>query len=529
MVGSTKLIENIAGATMLGSFAMYGNNRTCCNSGKKGINEAETQYMTETQSGNLIISDDNKNKASEVREKIVNKYIYKDRPVEKVVYKDKIIEKKIPLSGSVYFPSADYTIFNGNLLTAFTQLIEEVTGCNTFSKNTLRSIEDLSNLYKEHKNEFNPNIDFAKLYQYIDIIKQSEADMYIDFKNKFESIVERNNNEGILRSFLAEINNIIYYILMCTYEKSLMNLFNYYEYIDQATQAPIGNKKRNINTCVRIKERMNKIYEQWKNLDFFNDIERFNIECNHVLDLNKVIFDFLSKKEENNKKVEFSINGLSEMLKLESYDKTENVDKLGKKTISLKHLLRYCTMQILVDFVIGVNEKILDKFSFLSDNSGNNDTLNLKLHANSTLKDIFYVNNNEKRNKTTIYVLIDKIISEDFNILKRIYDDLCSVKNDMFGNYVGNGVAITGELSGDRYDISSLCKLYDTITSFKGELCEYFKDIFNLGINGYNDSSSRSQVTIAMNRLLNTSIAPGSFLATNNIVVIKRIGNYCFK
>jgi hypothetical protein len=520
---------------MLGSFAMYGNNSkgVCCNSGKKGINEAETQIMTETSSGNLILSDESylpkekQSEASKVREKIVNKYIYRDRPVEKVVYKDKVIEKQIPLTGSVYFPLADYTIFNSNLLTTFVKLIEEVTGCNSFPKDLFKSPVELSRLYKEHKNEFNPNINFAKVYQYIDTIKQCEVEMYNAFNQRFTSEDEKSKNESILKAFLIDINNIIYHILICTYEKSLMNLFNYYEYTDATVQA-ISNKKRNINTCVRIKERMNNIYKEWANLNFFSNVERFNTECKYVLDLNKAISDFLTMKDENNKRVNLSVNDLSIMLKVNLDGKAENVDELGNKTKSLKYLLRFSTMQILVDFVIGVNEKILDKLSFLSCKSENNGSLSLDLFANSTLKDVFYSNNAGKRKDQTIYVLIDKIVNEDFNTLKRIYDDLCYVRSGMFGNYAGNGVSIIGERSGERYDISSLCKLYTTVTSFKGDLCEYFKDnVFSLAICGNNDSSIKSQVTIPLNKLLNTTLAPGSFLVLK-YVNVNRIANYCF-
>ena len=519
---------------MLGSFAMYGHNgKGCCNSGKKGINEAETQYMTETSSGNLILSDESslpkekQSEATKVREKIVNKYIYRDRPVEKVVYKDRVIEKQVPLTGSVYFPSADFTIFNTNLLTTFVKLIEEVTGCNSFPKDIFKSPVELSNLYKEHKNEFNPNINFEKLYQYIDTISQCELEMYNSFNQRFTSEDEKTANEGTLKTFLIDINSIIYHILMCTYEKSLMNLFNYYEYTDPSTQA-ISNKKRNINTCVRIKERMNNIYKEWKDLNFFSNVDKFNIECKYVLDLNKAISDFLSIKDENNNRVNLSINDLSVRLKVNLDGRSENVDRLGNKTKSLKYLLRYSTMQILVDFVIGVNEKILDKLSFLSCKCENNGSLSLDLFANSTLKDIFYTNNAGKRKDQSVYVLIDKIVNEDFNTLKRIYDDLCYVRSGMFGNYAGNGVSIIGERSGDRYDISSLYKLYNTITSSKGDLCEYLKDnVFSLAICGNNDSSIKSQVTIPMNKLLNTTLAPGSFLVLK-YVNVNRIADYCF-
>jgi hypothetical protein len=346
--------------------------------------------------------------------------------------------------------------------------------------------------------------------------------MYNAFNQRFTSEDKKSKNESILKAFLIDINNIIYHILICTYEKSLMNLFNYYEYTDATVQA-ISNKKRNINTCVRIKERMNNIYKEWANLNFFSDVKKFNIECKYVIDLNKVISEFLTTTEGNT-----SIDYLSSMLRVKSNGSAENVDILGNKTMSLRYLLRYSTMQILVDFVIGVNEKILDKLSFLSCKSENNGSLKLDIFANSTLKDIFYYNNNPKREDKAMYVLIDKIVNEDFNTLKRIYDDLCYIRSGMFGNYAGNGVSIIGEKSGDRYDISSLCKLYTTITSFRGELCEYFKDnIFNMMICGNNDSSRKTTVTIPISKLLNTSIAPGSFLALK-YVNVNRIANYCF-
>ena len=395
MVSNSKLIEHIAGGIMLGSFATYG--KGCCNSGKRDDNNSEQQSIMETNSGNLVFSDESylpkekQSEANQVREKIVNKYIYRDRPVEKIVYKDKIIEKKIPLTGTIHFSNGK-EIWNGELLRNYVELVKEVTGTYYMDENFYNSNAELDIIYKNHKNEFNPNLNFSKVREFLDNIKKEELAIFRRFNELFPSESEKSRNENVIKDFMIRINNIIYHILLSTYEKTLMELFNYYEIEDKATNSL--EKKRNICTCVNIKSRINSVYEEWSKLNFFSDVKGdFFKECHLVIDLNSNLFDFY-KKNISKKNKELTLDTLSELLKIDNNNREAlKEDEYGNKTKTLIYKLRYSTMQIFVDFVMGVNDKILKKISFLSCKSDEFEgltKLTLKIYSNSTLKDIFF-------------------------------------------------------------------------------------------------------------------------------------------
>lgn len=518
---------------MLGSFATYGEGKGCCNSGKRDKNNADQQNIMETTSGNLYFSDESnlpKEKQSEenqVRERIVNKYIYRDRPVEKIQYKDRIIEKKIPLTGTIHFSNGK-EIWNGELLRNYIELVKEVTGVHYLDENFYNSNAELDIIYKNHKNEFNPNVDFYKVREYLENIKKEELSIFRRFNEIFVSEDDKFRNESVIKDFMMRINNIIYHILLSTYEKTLMELFNYYEVEDKATGTL--EKKRNINTCVNIKKRINSVYDEWTKLNFFSDVKGdFFKECNLVVNLNHNLFNFY-KKNVNKKNKELSLENLTELLKIDNNNREAlKVDEYGNKTKTLIYRLRYSTMQIFIDFITGVNEKILEKLSFLSCRYDSLATLTLKIYSNSTLQDVFLCKDKNQREDQTIYTLIDKIITEDFNTLKRIYDDLCYVDNNMFGSCYGNSVKVVGKKVDNMYDISSLLKLYTTVNIYDGSLCEYIKEnIFSCLISGKNDITKKASVNKRMSTLLNTKLAEGSFLLLMKSNDIKKIGHIVF-
>jgi hypothetical protein len=268
---------------MLGSFATYGERQGCCNSGKRDNGNADQQNIMETTSGNLIFSDESnlpkekQSEANQVREKIVNKYIYRDRPVEKIVTKDRIVEKKIPLTGTIHFSNGK-EIWNGELLRNYIELVKEVTGASYVDENFYNSNAEMDIIYKNHKNELNPNINFDSVRQYLDNIKKEELSIFKRFNELFKSEYEKSKNESVVKDFMIRINNIIYHILLSTYEKTLMELFNYYE-VENKENGTL-EKKRNICTCVNIKNRINGVYEEWSKLNFFSDVKGdFFKEC----------------------------------------------------------------------------------------------------------------------------------------------------------------------------------------------------------------------------------------------------------
>jgi hypothetical protein len=295
-----------------------------------------------------------------------------------------------------------------------------------------------------------------------------------------------------------------------------MELFNYYEVKEEASLSL--EKKRNICTCVNVKNRINSIYNEWSNLKFFSEVKDvFFYECAAVVDMNETLFDFYKKKGKMDNK-SLNLDVLSAKLKID--DKINiptRVDECGNQTKSLIYKIRYATMQILTDFVIGVNAKILEKFQFLSSGFSSPSDLKLKIYYNSSFKDIFLVNDQKSREDQNMYTLIDKIIVEDFNILKRIYDDLCYVDGDLFGNCRNNTVVLIGKYANGMSDISSLLKLYNTVGLSNGELCTYIKEnIFSLAVIGFNDITKKGKVAKPLNTLLNTKIAKGSFIELNN-------------
>jgi hypothetical protein len=331
-----------------------------------------------------------------------------------------------------------------------------------------------------------------------------------------------------------KINNIIYHILLSTYEKTLMELFNYYEFEDTATGAI--EKKRNINTCVNIKKRINSVYAEWKNLNFLSDVNVFFKECNLVVYLNNKLFNFYKKDVKNN---ELSLESLADLLKIDDTIIGNNnkgaikEDEFGNRTKTLIYRLRYSTMQIFVDFITGLNAKILEKLSFLSCRYDNSDDLTLRIYSNSTLKDVFLCKNDEQlrqREDQALYTLIDGIITENFNTLKRIYDDLCYVDSNMFGNCFGDKVNIRGKNTDDSmYDISSLSKLYTTVKNGKGDLCKYIYDnvFYYSQIYGKNDVTKNAAVSKSIGELLNTKINKGSYIILRG-KGIKEIGQVKF-
>jgi len=463
-----------------------------------------------------------------VREKIVNKYIYRDRPVEKTVYKDRIVEKQIPLTGTIEFSNGK-KIWNADLLKNYVDLVKEVTGAYYNDESFYQKDAELDIIYKNHKNELNPNINFDKVSEYLSNIQKAESEIFVRFNGMFPSEYDKNQNESVIKDFIMKINNIIYHILLSTYEKTLMELFNYYEVVDEATGAI--EKKRNINTCVNIKKRINSVYAEWKNLNFFSDVDACFKECNLVVNLNNNLFNFY-KKDVKDK--DLSLETLAELIKIDSNDNrgAVKVDKLGNKTKTLIYRLRYSTMQIFVDFITGLDKKILEKLSFLSCRYDNSDDLTLRIYSNSTLKDVFLCKTGEQlrqRKDPAMYTLIDEIITEDFNTLKRIYDDLCYVDSNMFVGCFDNKVNIRGRSIGDNmYDISSLSKLYTTVKNCKGNLCQYIDDkVFFSQIYGNNDLTKKASVSKSMCELLNTKIAKGSYIILRG-KSIKEIGQVVF-
>lgn len=517
---------------MLGSFATYGEGKGCCNSGKRNNDNADQQSIIETTSGNLVFSDssDKKEKKQEdvVREKIVNRYIYRDRPVEKIVTKDRIVKEEIPLTGTINFSNGK-KIWNADLLKNYVDLVKEVTGAYYNDENFYSSDAKIEVVYKNHKNEFNPNINFDKVREYLNGIRMAELDIYKKFNELFPNESDQTNNENVVKNFMIRINNIIYHILLSTYEKTLMELFNYYEVKDEASSGL--EKKRNICTCVNVRNRINSIYTEWSNLKFFSDVKgAFFNECAAVVNMNEVLFKFYKKKDKMENRL-LNLDVLSAELKINNnINIPTRIDEYGNQTKSLIYKIRYATMQILTDFVIGVNAKLLEKFPFLSNGFSNLSDLKLKIYYNSSFKDMFLVNDQKSREDKNMYTLIDKIIVEDFNILKRIYDDLCYVDGNIFGSCYNNTVALTGKNDNDMYDISSLLKLYNTVCLSNGELCAYIKDnIFSLQVIGFNDITKKGKVTKPLNTLLNTKIAKGSFITLNNNVYnITKIGNVIY-
>ena len=525
MVSSNKLIEHIAGGVMLGSFATYAR-QGCCNSGKRGQNNVDQQSITETTSGNLVFADDSnlptekQSPETQVREKIVNKYIYRDKPVERVVYQNKIIEKEIPLTGTIKFKNSKEKIWNADLLFNYVKLVEQVTGSKITEKSFYQENAELDIIYINHKNELNADIKFDKVKEYIENIRKAEIKIYNDFNDIFKSEGEKNENEKVVKDFMIKINSIIFHILLSTYEKTLMELFNYYEIKDEASGAI--DKKRNICSCVNIKDRINSVYNEWKDLNFFSRTDIFFGECNSVIDLNEKLFKFY--KKEDIKEKDLNLQNLSNTLKIENANGSYKVDEYGNKTKSIIYVLRYSTMQIFVDFVLGINKQILNKLSFLANNNVNSETLTLTIYANSTLKDLFLFKDKGRRKDSSMYTLIDKIIIENFNTLKRIYDDLCYIKNDMFGS-----VMVNNKSNIQCGSLDSLTKLYKTIDNRSSELCTYIKsNVFNIFVYGNNDLTRKTISSDPMEKLMNVNISQGSYLDLSRIEYITKIDYYDF-
>jgi hypothetical protein len=508
MVSTNKLIENIAGGVMLGSFAAYG--KGCCNSAKQASEEEfcyedTIKYSADNPqqlvfNNEKFLANENAKKDIEARERIITKNIYVDRPVEKIKTVTETVVKRKELFGTIRI--GDKKFFDINLLSNLAKLIKEVTGEPNVTLTELTEDSPLINIYNEERRKlYNSNINYDIVRDCIANIIESEIKIYDEVsENKFDR--SEIDSIAILNKYFLDFNKLVLFILVNTYEKMLINMYSGYRYIEQGAL----KINRRVYTPIYTIRYFNDVYAKFANLKSLINPERMKFEFENVIDLSTKV-----------QKFSYGVVNTNHNLQWLSKEITINRSKLTEENKeSIIFVLKYATMKSINDFIFGLYNKIFTKFSYLSFDTTIDPKIALYADADYLQCIENPIQKSSARNSGVIYKLINTIANEDFEFLKRLYDELYKVNDNLFGNYIDNTVHINPQ---NCCTLCSLGKLYNlVINNSRDTLCKFFIDnVFNLKVVGYNDSADTSrQVSYEVSKCLNMNLDENSYLIANN-------------
>jgi len=263
---------------------------------------------------------------------------------------------------------------------------------------------------------------------------------------------------------------------------------------------------RRVYTPIYTIRYFNDVYAKFANLKSLINPERIKFEFENVIDLSTKV-----------QKFSYGVVNKNHNLQWLSKEITINRSKLTEENKeSVIFILKYATMKSINDFIFGIYNKIFTKFSYLSFDTTIDPKIALYADADYLKCIENPIQKSSAKNSGVIYKLVDTIANEDFEFLKRLYDELYKVNDNLFGNYIDNTVHINPQ---SCCTLCSLSKLYNlVINNSRDTLCKFFIDnVFNLKVVGYNDSADTSrQVSYEVSKCLNMNLDENSYLIASN-------------